>query len=67
MSTINWWQNVEMDLGYIKNVKNFYKCFGNCVLKDLCLSDRLRESGLEKLFCDIVKFCFAGEVCYAPV
>ena len=31
------------------------------------MSDRLRESGLNMLLCEIVKCCFAGEACHAPV
>ena len=53
-------------MGNLKNTKPFYDCFRRCVYQDLCLSDRLRESGLDKLLCDVVQFCFKGEMFTAP-
>jgi hypothetical protein len=41
-------------MGNIKNVKPFYERFRKCISVDLCVSDRLRESGLDKLLCEIV-------------
>jgi hypothetical protein len=38
----------------MKNVKVFYDNFRGCVFDDLCMSDRLRESGLNKLLLDAV-------------
>ena len=54
-------------MGNLQNVKPFYENFRSCVFEDLCMSDRLRESGLDQLLYDIVQFCFAGEIGHAPV
>ena len=45
----------------------FYESFRGCVFDDLCMSDRLRESGLNRLLLDVVLYCFAGEISQAPV
>ena len=53
--------------GKLKNTKPLYASFRSCVKQDLCMSDRLRESGLGQLLIDVVQFCFAGEECRAPL
>ena len=54
MSTIVWWQNLKLQIGIPENTKIFYKKFKACILCDMGLSDRLRESGLASMFYDVI-------------
>ncbi len=63
MSTLTWWQNVQLEVGEIESTKPFYELFRNCIISDLRISDRVTVSGLDHLLCNVVKLCFAGEPC----
>jgi hypothetical protein len=66
MSTLTWWQNLKLQVGVIESTKPFYNLFRNCIIADLRESDRLTETGLDHLLCDVVKHCFAGVPCRPP-
>jgi hypothetical protein len=56
-----------MTVGKVENTKPFYHNFRKCITKDLSMSNRLEATGLDILFADVAKYCFAGEPCVPPL
>jgi hypothetical protein len=62
-----YWPDVEASYGELTNTKPLYKAFREVIRTDLRSSQRLGARGLTKLLCDIVQYCFQGDMFSPPV
>jgi hypothetical protein len=66
-TTITWWPEVASLYGQLQNTKPIYNRFRKTVIKDLKESVRLEQNGMRDIFCDMVRYCFAGEEFSPPL
>ena len=65
-STIRWWPTVAQQYPAVVNTQPLYSAFRKAIVHDLTKSERLRQTGLTQLLCDIAQYSFASGPIAAP-